>query len=240
MGATQVRRLWSNTAHWTPARMSRLPDFSAVSHPVRRRLRFARLWPPTPPVAVALSALLAVGCRGSFAAAHRAGGRRGAPGAGCGRGALAGTLSLGLLLVRLSVDHEQGRHLAAAAGAMDPVTGVVEPRQLPVAGRTRIRTLAPLWHRLPAAGRCRPLPPPGRHPRRAAGDMMLREIAASTQANAARRRRWRVSPRTDRRVLARSAGCAGRGRDAHPRSVPSRSRCPGASAHATVSVGVVR
>ncbi len=165
--------------------MSRLPDFSAASHPVRRRLRFARLWPLTPPVAVALSALLAVVGAAVAALLLLTGQVAGVvhPVLAAAVGALAGTLPLGLLLVRLSVDHERGRHLAAAAGAMDPVTGVSSRANfLSLAEREFARS------RRYGIGAALLLVDVDRFRRLvdthdgAAGDMMLREIAASTQA----------------------------------------------------------
>ena len=105
--------------------MSRLPPLTPAPRHERRLVLFPRLWPLTPGRAVGLAAGLALVAAG-LAWLLTAGPMAGllSPVQAAALGALTAVLPLGLLLVKSSVELERGRRLALAAGALDPVTGV--------------------------------------------------------------------------------------------------------------------
>lgn len=139
-----------------------------------------RLWPLSPTAGLTAAAGLA--CAGA-AVAWGLVSLSVQPPLAAAVGSLVAGLPLGLLLARSARDRERGRHLALAAGAMDPVTGVSSKDPfLALAEREFARSRR---YGIGAAlllvdiDRFRRLVD-GHDPD--AGDLVLREIAASTQA----------------------------------------------------------
>lgn len=178
--------MWSNTAlpPSLPA-MSRPPAHTPTAPAHRHGTVLARLWPLSG--ATAAAAAVVAGAVGAVAAAALAGWLPASlglpPAVAAAVGALVGVAPLAALLVRTSQDLVRGRHLAGAGGTLDPVTGVSsrEPFLL-LAEREFARSRrygigAALL--LVDVDRFRRLVE-GHHAD--VGDLVLREIAASTQA----------------------------------------------------------
>ena len=169
--------------------MSRLPPLTPVT-PVarteRRRMLLPGLWPLAPAAALALGAalaLLAAGLAWLLTAGPLAG-HLSVAGAVL-LATLAAALPLALLLAKTSRDLERGRHLALVAGALDPVTGIsargpfVALAEREFARSRRYGIGAALL--LVDVDRFRRLSEGPEGHEGTAGDLVLREIAASTQ-----------------------------------------------------------
>ncbi|MFT3821307.1 MAG: GGDEF domain-containing protein [Rubrivivax sp.] len=169
--------------------MSRLPPLTPVARTERRVVLLPRLRPLAPAAALGVSAALALLAAGLawLLTAGPLGGHLSAVGAAL-LAALAAVLPLALLLVKTSRDLERGRHLALAAGALDPVTGIssrapflaLAEREFARSRRYGIGAALLLidvdrFRRLSEAHES----PEGHDG--TAGDLVLREIAASTQ-----------------------------------------------------------
>ena len=172
--------------------MSRLPPIvpatpaAPVARTERRLVLLPRLWPLAPAAALGLAAalaLLAAGLAWLLTAGPLAG-HLSAVGAAL-LATLAAVLPLALLLAKASRDLERGRHLALAAGALDPVTGISSRAPfLALAEREFARSRrygigAALL--LVDVDRFRRLSEGPEGHEGTAGDLVLREIAASTQ-----------------------------------------------------------
>lgn len=177
--------MWSNTALPPQPAMSRPPRPNTPSQASRPGRPLLRLWPLSSRLAVAVC--LGLSAVGAVLAGLLAGWLSPAaglsPAVAAALGAMVGVLPLAWLLVRASRDLVEGRHLAGAGGTLDPVTGVSsrEPFLL-LAEREFARSRrygigAALL--LVDVDRYRRLVE-GQHPD--VGDLVLREIAASTQA----------------------------------------------------------
>jgi diguanylate cyclase len=164
--------------------MSRLNSQNSGSRSPRRVLALPRLWPLTPWKAMALAAAMSL-AGGGFAWLLASGilpDDAGWVAAAAVAGALMATAPLALLLTKASFDLERGRHLALAAGALDPATGASSRAAfLALAEREFARS------RRYGIGAALLLVDVDRFRRlidghdAQAGDRALREIAASTQ-----------------------------------------------------------
>jgi diguanylate cyclase (GGDEF)-like protein len=176
--------MWSNTGILPSTAMSRLPPLTPAPRATRRLVLLPRLWPLSPTVAFALAAgcgLIGAGLAWLLSALP--GDASVSPLVAAAIGAFAAAVPLAMLLVKASIDLERGRHLALAAGALDPVTGVSSRAPfLALAEREFARS------RRYGIGAALLLVDIDRFRRLSeghdadAGDLVLREIAASTQA----------------------------------------------------------
>lgn len=166
--------------------MSRLPPLTPVARPERRLVLLPRFRPLAPAAALGLGAALALLAAGLawLLTAGPLGGELSAEGATL-LATLAAVLPLALLLVKTSRDLERGRHLALAAGALDPVTGISSRAPfLALAEREFARSRrygigAALL--LVDVDRFRRLSEGPDGHEGTGGDLVLREVAASTQ-----------------------------------------------------------
>ncbi|MFO1328673.1 MAG: GGDEF domain-containing protein [Rubrivivax sp.] len=163
--------------------MSRLPPLTPPPRATRRVLALPGLWPPSPLVSAVGALLLAAG-GGALAALLVWAGVAGVGVAlAAAAGALLAALPLAAALVASARALERARLSALAAGALDPVTGVASRASfLALAEREFARS------RRYGIGAALLLVDVDRFRRlleghdAAAGDLVLREIAASTQA----------------------------------------------------------
>lgn len=176
--------MWSNTANLPPLAMPRLPDRSSTPRTPRRLVPFSHGWPlsPTAALALAVAALLA-GAAVAWLLLSLPAPAAVAPLLAAVAAALVASLPLGLLLVKCSRDLQRARAMALAAGALDPITGVASRDAfLALAEREFARS------RRYGIGAALLLVDVDRFRRLVegheadAGDLVLREIAASTQA----------------------------------------------------------
>jgi diguanylate cyclase len=177
--------MWSNTALPSPPAMSRPPSSPSVPRARRHTVVLARLWPLSGATALAAAAVLgALGAGLAWLLATALPATAGlAPAIAAALGAVAGMVPLAWLLVGTAQDLVRGRHLAGAGGTLDPVTGVSsrEPFLL-LAEREFSRS------RRYGIGAALLLVDVDRFRRLIeghdtdVGDLVLREIAASTQA----------------------------------------------------------
>lgn len=173
--------MWSNTGIQPPPNMPRLPDLNPAPRSTRRLA--LRLWPLSPTLVLALAG--AASLAGAGLAWLLLGPGAGAlpPVLAALAGSMAATVPLALVLVKASRDLERGRCLALAAGALDPATGVSNRDHfVALAEREFARS------RRYGIGAALLLVDVDRFRRLveghdgAAGELVLREIAASTQA----------------------------------------------------------
>ncbi|MCA0241341.1 MAG: GGDEF domain-containing protein [Proteobacteria bacterium] len=171
--------------------MSRKPPSTpaaplAAARPPRRPLLLRRPWPQAAGAALALGSALALLAAG-LAWLLTAGPLEGwlPPAGAVLLATLAAVLPLTLLLAKISRDLERGRHLALAAGALDPVTGIsargpfVALAEREFARSRRYGIGAALL--LVDVDRFRRLSEGPDGADGVASDLVLREIAASTQ-----------------------------------------------------------
>jgi diguanylate cyclase (GGDEF)-like protein len=179
--------MWSNTGIPCFA-MSRLPDLPPAPRTTRRLVLLPhllpRLWPLSPVLALALAAAASLaGAALAWLLLRAPLDWVVSPVLAALGGALAASVPLGLLLVKTSRDLERARTVALAAGALDPVTGISSRDPfLALAEREFARS------RRYGIGAALLLVDVDRFRRLTegqdaeAGDLVLREIAASTQA----------------------------------------------------------
>ena len=177
--------MWSNTALPSLPAMTRPPAPKPPAPAARPGASLVRLWPLSS--RTALAACLVLGAVGAGLAGLLAGwlspGLGLSPAVAAALGAVVGLLPLAWLLVRTSGEMVQGRHLAGAGGTLDPVTGVssrdpfllLAEREFARSRRYGIGAALLLVD----VDRFRRLVE-GQHSD--VGDLVLREIAASTQA----------------------------------------------------------
>jgi diguanylate cyclase (GGDEF)-like protein len=164
--------------------MSRLPDLTPVPRTPRRQVLLPRLWPLSTVAALALAAVVSLaGAALAWLLQGLSATGATSPMLAAAVGALVASLPLGLLLVKAARELERARALALGAGALDPVTGVSSRDAfLVLAEREFARS------RRYGIGAALLLVDVDRFRRlleghdAAAGDRVLHEIAASTQA----------------------------------------------------------
>lgn len=176
--------MWSNTGIRLPTAMSRLPEPSSMPRPARQPAALARWWPKSTAAALVLAAAASLAGAGlAWLLLQLPLGGAATPMLAALAGALAASLPLGLLLVKSARDLDRARAVALAAGALDPVTGVpTRDAFLVLAEREFSRS------RRYGIGAALLLVDVDRFRRlvegheAGVGDLVLREIAASTQA----------------------------------------------------------
>lgn len=176
--------MWSNSGILLTTAMSRLPDLTPVPRTPRRQVLLPRLWPLSTVAALALAAVVSLaGAALAWLLQGLSATGATSPMLAAAVGALVASLPLGLLLVKAARELERARALALGAGALDPVTGVSSRDAfLVLAEREFARS------RRYGIGAALLLVDVDRFRRlleghdAAAGDRVLHEIAASTQA----------------------------------------------------------
>jgi diguanylate cyclase (GGDEF)-like protein len=164
--------------------MSRLPDLTPVPRTPRWLVLLPRLWPLSTVAALAVAAVVSLaGAALAWLLQGLSATGATSPMLAAAVGALVASLPLGLLLVKAARELERARALALGAGALDPVTGVSSRDAfLVLAEREFARS------RRYGIGAALLLVDVDRFRRlleghdAAAGDRVLHEIAASTQA----------------------------------------------------------